>query len=124
MVWYPRFAAYYSHQCLALRKAIEVGASVATGGDPGVFTHGENALEMQLMHQCGTQQKEVIRAATWITRLCIRGIYWASEEGKKDLEGYMREGKHRWEDKVMLDDDAAVGCITPGFAILLRLIEG
>jgi hypothetical protein len=59
VVWCPTLAAYYSYHHpgskkwdsvkMVLRKAGEMGVRVATGGDTGVFPHGENALEMQLI---------------------------------------------------------------------------
>jgi imidazolonepropionase-like amidohydrolase len=134
VVWCPTLAAYYSHQYpgsrewdsvkTVLRMAVEMGIRVATGGDTGVFPHGENALEMQLMHRLGIQWEEIIRAATWTAWLCVRGMYWDSEEGKKELEGYTCEGSGQWEDKVMLDNEVPVGCIAPGFAADIIATDG
>ena len=38
--------------------------AIGMGGDIGVFPHGENALEMELMVEYGMQPLQVLRAAT------------------------------------------------------------
>lgn len=134
VVWCPTLAAFYSYQYPAgrkwdslkgiMRKAVEMGVRVATGGDTGVFPHGRNALEQQLMHKLGISWEDVIRAATWTAWLCVRGMYWDSEEGRKELEGYVHDDDSGWKDKVMLDNDVPVGCIAPGFAADIIATDG
>ena len=49
----------------SMKAAREAGVTFAMGGDVGVFTHGENALEMELLvHEYGFTPLEVLRQAT------------------------------------------------------------
>ncbi|PVG01868.1 hypothetical protein CPB86DRAFT_812136 [Serendipita vermifera] len=129
--WTPTFAAYYSHQYPGERpwqslhkvfsKAIAMGVAITTGGDTGVFAHGENSLELKLMHRLGMDWKTAIHAATWRSWLCIRNMYWDSDEGHAELESY---AKGHWQNQQLGDNDVAVGCIHPGFAADIIAIDG
>jgi imidazolonepropionase-like amidohydrolase len=44
--------------------ALRSGVTILMGGDVGVFAHGENALEMELMVEYGMPAMEVMRSAT------------------------------------------------------------
>jgi imidazolonepropionase-like amidohydrolase len=44
--------------------ALESGVTICMGGDVGVFAHGQNALEMQLMNEYGMTPIAVLRSAT------------------------------------------------------------
>ncbi|MDQ6756898.1 MAG: amidohydrolase family protein, partial [Bacteroidota bacterium] len=45
-------------------EALQAGVSICMGGDVGVFSHGNNALEMELMAEYGMQPIDVLRSAT------------------------------------------------------------
>jgi len=47
-----------------LQHAIDSGVTIACGSDVGVFAHGTNARELELMFAFGMEKAEVIRAAT------------------------------------------------------------
>ncbi len=53
---------------LAKRKsfseALQAGVTISMGGDVGVFTHGDNAREMELMVEYGMPIINVLRSAT------------------------------------------------------------
>jgi imidazolonepropionase-like amidohydrolase len=45
-------------------KAYKAGVKIAFGTDAGVFGHGKNAREFELMHEAGMPALEAIRSAT------------------------------------------------------------
>jgi imidazolonepropionase-like amidohydrolase len=48
----------------SFKIAMDAGVSIGMGGDVGVFAHGQNALEMELMVEYGMKPLDVLRAAT------------------------------------------------------------
>jgi imidazolonepropionase-like amidohydrolase len=46
--------------------ALKAGVTICMGGDVGVFTHGDNAREMELMVEYGMKAIDVLRSATSI----------------------------------------------------------
>jgi imidazolonepropionase-like amidohydrolase len=50
----------------SFKAAMESGVTIGMGGDVGVFPHGENALEMELMVEYGMKPMDVLKAATTI----------------------------------------------------------
>ena len=83
VVWYPTLAAVESissysgwkkgvdpePQRIAIKKAVmkvamEEGVTIGMGGDVGVYTHGKNALEMELLVEYGMSPLQVLRAST------------------------------------------------------------
>jgi imidazolonepropionase-like amidohydrolase len=49
---------------LMMKNAIDIGVSVACGSDAGVFAHGDNARELELMFAYGMSTADVLRSAT------------------------------------------------------------
>ncbi|MEO5511019.1 MAG: amidohydrolase family protein [Longimicrobiales bacterium] len=47
-----------------VREAYLAGVAMCVGGDVGVFTHGENVLEIELLVQAGISVKDVLMAVT------------------------------------------------------------
>ena len=48
------------------KLALEAGVKICMGGDVGVFRHGDNAREMEMMHDYGMTNIEVLKSSTSI----------------------------------------------------------
>lgn len=48
----------------AMRAALDAGVTICFGGDVGVFPHGDNVRELELMIDYGMEAMDVLRAAT------------------------------------------------------------
>ena len=48
----------------SFQNALQAGVTICMGGDVGVFTHGNNAREMELMAEYGMKALNVLRSAT------------------------------------------------------------
>lgn len=48
----------------SFQNALQAGVTICMGGDVGVFTHGDNAREMELMAEYGMKNIDVLRSAT------------------------------------------------------------
>jgi imidazolonepropionase-like amidohydrolase len=66
--WDPRGSAPEPARVRAkresVRAAIAAGVDICVGGDSGVFAHGDNALEMELLTTAGMSALDVLKAAT------------------------------------------------------------
>jgi imidazolonepropionase-like amidohydrolase len=58
--------ANVSNKKKTFKEAIASGVAIGMGGDVGVFPHGENALEMELMVEYGMNHLDVLKAATTV----------------------------------------------------------
>ena len=50
----------------SFQLALKTGVTICTGGDVGVFSHGDNARELELMVEYGMSSIDVLRSATSI----------------------------------------------------------
>ncbi|MCW3119752.1 MAG: amidohydrolase family protein [Chitinophagaceae bacterium] len=48
----------------SFKLALQAGVTICMGGDVGVFTHGNNAIEMELMAEYGMPAMDVLKSAT------------------------------------------------------------
>lgn len=65
------------------RMALEAGVRICMGGDVGVYAHGDNAREMEMMVDYGMQPLDVLRSATSVN---------ADVFGYGDKIGRLRKG--------------------------------
>lgn len=127
--WVPTLAAYYTLgesrweavKQTFVKAVIEEGVeNIACGGDTGVFSHGENALELILMRQLGVPWEKVISWATLGGWECVRGFEWEGSRGRqriRDLEANPR----RVSD---VDRGMPFGTIRKGWAADIVGIDG
>jgi imidazolonepropionase-like amidohydrolase len=54
------------------RRALDSGVTVGCGGDAGVFSHGDNARELELMVAYGMSPAEALRSATVVAGRVLR----------------------------------------------------
>ena len=121
VTWVPTLAAYHTlknsevwtHACETFQRALNTDVKIACGGDTGVFRHGDNALEMQLMVRLGADWRKVLRWATLGGWECVRSKEWEGPRGEERLRriGEMREGRD-----VVGDNEVPFGVVRRGFA--------
>jgi imidazolonepropionase-like amidohydrolase len=56
----------------SFKEALASGVAIGMGGDVGVYPHGENALEMELMVEYGMKPFDVLHAATAVNAKAFR----------------------------------------------------
>ncbi|MBS1486215.1 MAG: amidohydrolase family protein [Bacteroidetes bacterium] len=69
----------------SFKSAIESGVTILVGGDVGVFAHGENVLEMELLVEYGLSPLNTLKAATQVN---ARALHLNSQVGSLK-EGWM-----------------------------------
>ncbi|AWL08356.1 Enamidase [Aquirufa nivalisilvae] len=77
-------------------KAYKAGVKIAFGTDAGVFGHGKNAREFELMHEAGMPALETIQSAT---------VNAADLLGQSDMLGSIEPGK--WADIIAVEGNPA-----------------
>ena len=56
---------------IVFKQALAAGVTIASGSDVGVFAHGDNAREIELMVSWGMPLIDALRSATSIDRACL-----------------------------------------------------
>ena len=54
-----------------IRAALDAGVTICNGSDAGVFTHGDNARELELLVDYGMAPTAVLRSATSIDAVVL-----------------------------------------------------
>jgi len=69
----------------SFKEALQSGVTMGMGGDVGVFAHGENVREMELMVEYGMNALEVLKAATSVNARAFHldGLVGSIKEGMK-----------------------------------------
>jgi imidazolonepropionase-like amidohydrolase len=60
----------------SFRQALASGVTICMGGDVGVYTHGDNAREMEAMVDYGMKPLDVLRCATSVNADVFRISHW------------------------------------------------
>ncbi len=81
----------------SFQSALKQGVTICMGGDVGVFTHGDNAREMELMADYGMKPTDVLRSATSVN---------ADVFGNDDKTGRIK--KNLLADIIMVEGDPSV----------------
>ncbi len=81
----------------SFQLALQSGVTICMGGDAGVYAHGDNAREMELMVEYGMKPLHVLRSATSVN---------ADVFGYGDRIGRLRKGL--WADMIAVEGDPSV----------------
>ncbi|EIM92912.1 uncharacterized protein STEHIDRAFT_127652 [Stereum hirsutum FP-91666 SS1] len=133
-IWVPTLAVFYKSGLReknfdrwqriseTFRNALASGLqNIACGGDTGAFSHGENALEMQLMVRLGADWKKVLRWATLGGWRCVRSMAWEGEEGARRLANMARMGETA---TAVGDNEVPFGVLKKGWAADIVATKG
>ena len=60
------------------RQALDAGVTICAGGDVGVFSHGDNARELEMMVDYGMKPVDVLRSTTSINA----GVFHLTDRGR------------------------------------------
>ena len=141
--WVPTLSAYYTMRKsnpaawekaqktfrAALRSSKLDCLRIACGGDTGVFEHGTNALELQLMVALGADPLRVLQWATLGGWGCVRSRRWESHDERHRLEATIRKtrlmnGALDEPRDAVGDNEMPFGVIRTGFSADLIATRG
>lgn len=135
-IWVPTLATVESaapqfmEDCLkAVRKAVDMGVRVVTGGDTGVIDHGLNARELELFVKAGIKVEDVLEMATvggweacggeltgyrfgWWEKGCRADIIALDADPREDKKALRKVNFVMKDGKVWKRDGRAVDMIT------------
>lgn len=123
--WVPTLATYWTlgrgqqlwadaaASFQAFLQARPARLRIACGGDTAVFAHGDNALEMKLMHELGADWREVLQWCTLGGWECVRSMRWEGAEGDSRMR---RIEECREDARVVGDNEVPFGVLKKGFA--------
>jgi imidazolonepropionase-like amidohydrolase len=72
---------------LSFKAALASGVTIGMGGDVGVFPHGDNVMEMELMAEYGMPNLDILKAATSVN---ARAMNWQDKLGRIK-EGFLAD---------------------------------